>query len=391
MKRLAIIILIITFIPICYKTFYTSDNKEDTKTEEKRGVFISYIELTKYLKEKSVTDSKKNIDEIIDNIYNLGFNTVILQIRSSSDAIYESKIFPWSSTVSREEGIYPGYDILDYFIKTAHNKNMYLYAWINPYRVRTTEDIASITINNPAYKYIGTDTLYINKGIYYNPSKKEVENLIVEGVLEVVKNYDVDGILFDDYFYPNNEIDTKDYEEYIKAKKVDKQEYNLMVINNLIKKVYEVCHKYDKEFGISPDGNIENNYNKAYADVKRWGEESGYVDFLMPQVYYGFFNETKAFKNVINEWEKIVKNNEVDLYFALAFYKVGTLDTWAKSGKEEWLYNDDIIMREIILSRNINKYKGFSLFRYDYLFNEELFTDMTMNEINNLKKIIKVY
>ena len=164
-----------------------------------------------------------------------------------------------------------------------------------------------------------------------------------------------------------------------------------MVINNLIKRVYEVCHKYDKEFGISPDGNIENNYNKVYADVKRWGEESGYVDFLMPQVYYGFFNETKSFKNVINEWEKIVKNNEVDLYFALAFYKVGTLDTWAKSGKEEWLYNDDIIMREIILSRNINKYKGFSLFRYDYLFNEELFTDMTMNEINNLKKIIKVY
>ena len=90
--------------------------KEEIEIEE-RGVFISYIELNKYVKDKSVDESKKNIDQIINNIKSLGFYLIILQIRSFSDAIYESSIFPWSSTVSSHEGIYPGYDVLDYFIR----------------------------------------------------------------------------------------------------------------------------------------------------------------------------------------------------------------------------------------------------------------------------------
>ena len=122
-------------------------------------------------------------------------------------------------------------------------------------------------------------------------------------------------------------------------------------------------------FGISPDGNIDNNYNKVFCDVKRWGSSSGYVDFIMPQIYYGFYNETKAFNNVIKEWESIILNDDVDLRIALAFYKNGSYDKWAKSGSNEWVENDDIIMREIILSRNLDKYNGFSLFSGNYKYN----------------------
>lgn len=370
----------------------TKNNEERSikKYNEKRGVFISYIEISRYLKGKDVSSGKKEIDKIIDNIYNMGFNMIILQIRSFSDAIYYSDIFPWSSTISNEEGIDPGYDVLDYFIKKSHQKNITIYGWINPYRVRTTIDTTSISSKNPAYKYLNTDTLYINKGIYYNPSKSEVEKLIVDGVEEVVSKYNVDGILFDDYFYPNKELDLKDYEEYIKTNPMNQDDYHLMIINNMVKKVHEVCKKYNKEFGISPDGNINNNYTSVFADVKRWGQSNEYVDFLMPQVYYGFFNENQAFIKTVNEWSSIVTNNDIDLYFALAFYKVGMIDIWAKSGKDEWINNNNIIMKEVIILRNLKKYKGFALFRYDYLFNEELFTDKTMEEIKNLEKIINV-
>lgn len=391
MKKTTIFVLII-FLIIILLLSLTKNNEERSikKDNEKRGVFISYIEISRYLKGKDETLGKKEIDKMINNIYNMGFNMIILQIRSFSDAIYYSDIFPWSSTISNEEGIDPGYDVLDYFIKKSHQKNITLYGWINPYRVRTTIDTTSISVKNPAYKYLNTDNLYINKGIYYNPSKSEVEKLIVDGVEEVVNKYNVDGILFDDYFYPNKDLDLKDYEEYIKTNPMSQDDYHLMIINNMVKKVHEVCKKYNKEFGISPDGNINNNYTSIFADVKRWGQSNEYVDFLMPQVYYGFFNENQAFIHTVNEWSSIVTNNDIDLYFALAFYKVGMVDIWAKSGKDEWINNNNIIMKEVIILRNLKKYKGFALFRYDYLFNEELFTDKTMEEIKNLEKIINV-
>ena len=191
------------------------ENELMRHVSEKRAIFISYIELNQYLKGESVIEDKKAIDLMIDRVYQLGFNMIILQVRSFSDAIYPSSIFPWSSTVSSGEGVNPGYDVLKYFLKKTHQKNMMLYAWINPYRIRSTEDVFSITDINPAFSYLNTDTIWIKDGIYYNPSKIEVENLIVSGVLELVKNYSVDGVLFDDYFYPSQEIDLEDYQNYL--------------------------------------------------------------------------------------------------------------------------------------------------------------------------------
>lgn len=385
------VIILVFFIVVCFFVFNGNDKKQEKENRfvEDRGIFISYIELSKYVKNNDSLKSMSNVDKMINNIYNLGFNTAILQVRSFSDAIYKSDLYPWSSSVSSSEGINPGYDVLKYFIEKAHEKGIKVYAWINPYRVRTTEDINSITDINPAFKYINTDTLYVGGGIFYNPAKKEVEEMVVKGVEEVVKNYDVDGVLFDDYFYPNSDIDIDDYEEYIsKNEFMEIDEYHLMVINNMVKKVHEVCSKYNVSFGISPDGNINNNYTKVFADVKRWMNSSNYIDFIMPQIYYGFYNETQGFKKVIDEWSSLLLSDEIDLYIALAFYKVGSLDTWARIGADEWINNDNIIMREIILSRNLDKYKGFSLFRYDYLFNDEFYTKTTLKEIENMKKVL---
>lgn len=383
MKKILVIIVLSIVLISNIKLDRTSIKKE----EETRAIFVSYIELNKYIKGNDYEISKRNIRKIIKNIKSLKCNTIILQVRSASDAIYKSNIYPMSlNIVNTEYDDY--YDVLDYFIKESHKSNVKVIAWINPYRIRTTCDKTTITEKNPAYKYLDTDIVYINNGIYYNPSKQETEDLIVKGVEEVL-NYDVDGILFDDYFYPDNNIDKKDYEEYIKNNEfIEEKDYRLNIVNKMVKRVYKTCKNKNIKFGISPDGNIDNNYNKNYADVKSWLKSNEYIDFIMPQIYYGFYNSTRDYIKVTKEWENLIENKDIELYIALAFYKVGMEDKYAKSGFNEWIDNDNIIMREILLSRNLKNYKGFSLFRYENIFNEEIYTKTSIKEIENLKKIL---
>ncbi|MDY5874994.1 MAG: family 10 glycosylhydrolase [Bacilli bacterium] len=383
MKKILVIIILSIVLISNIKLDRTSIKKE----EETRAIFVSYIELNKYIKGNDYEISKRNIRKIIKNIKRLKCNTIILQVRSASDAIYKSNIYPMSlNIVNTEYDDY--YDVLDYFIKESHKSNVKVIAWINPYRIRTTCDKTTITKKNPAYKYLDTDIVYINNGIYYNPSKQETEDLIVKGVEELL-NYDVDGILFDDYFYPDNNIDKKDYEEYIKNNEfIEEKNYRLNIVNKMIKRVYKTCKNKNIKFGISPDGNIDNNYNKNYADVKSWLKSNEYIDFIMPQIYYGFYNSTRDYIKVTKEWENLIENKDIELYIALAFYKVGMEDKYAKSGFNEWIDNDNIIMREILLSRNLKNYKGFSLFRYENIFNEEIYTKTSIKEIENLKKIL---
>ena len=383
MKKILVIIVLSIVLISNIKLDRTSIKKE----EETRAIFVSYIELNKYIKGNDYEISKRNIRKIIKNIKRLKCNTIILQVRSASDAIYKSNIYPMSlNIVNTEYDDY--YDVLDYFIKESHKSNVKVIAWINPYRIRTTCDKTTITEKNPAYKYLDSDIVYINNGIYYNPSKQETEDLIVKGVEELL-NYDVDGILFDDYFYPDNNIDKKDYEEYIKNNEfIEEKDYRLNIVNKMIKRVYKTCKNKNIKFGISPDGNIDNNYNKNYADVKSWLKSNEYIDFIMPQIYYGFYNSTRDYIKVTKEWENLIENKDIELYIALAFYKVGMEDKYAKSGFNEWIDNDNIIMREILLSRNLKNYKGFSLFRYENIFNEEIYTKTSIKEIENLKKIL---
>lgn len=391
MKKYIIIIVLFFSLLIIFTSCKNQNLRKKSEKQEKRAIFISYIELKKYIKGNDVITSKKNIDQMIDNIDNFNFNMIILQVRSFSDAIYESNIFPWSLTVSKEEGLSPGFDILNYFVTNSHEKGIELHAWINPYRIRNTNNTSDISTKNIAYSLLNTDDVSISDaGIYYNPSSQKVQDLIVDGVEEIVEKYDVDGIHFDDYFYPNNkEIDLNNFNEYKKKyKDISIDEYRLMVVNNLIERVHNITKKNNVLFGVSPDGNIENNYNKNYADIYKWGSSNKYVDYIMPQIYYGFNNEIKPFYTTLKTWEEVVKESDVEILPALAFYKVDQIDNYAKGGSDEWIKYDDIIMRQVILSRNIKNYQGFSIFRYDSIFSEEEKSQTVMNEVKNLKKII---
>ncbi len=390
MKKILFILLLLS-IAIFFKLNNLDNSTKlviTNKKEEMRAVFISYIELNTYIHNKTKDESIENINNIIKKLKSKKFNTIILQVRSFDDAIYESSNFPVSENIILKDGSY--YDVVDYFEKKTRENKLDLYLWINPFRI--TRKNEEINPKSYAYKYKETDTVKkIDDIYYYNPSSSYTISHIIDGVLELTKKYNFKGILFDDYFYPSNDIDTNYYEDYIKNNEyITKSEYNLKIINNLISKVYKEIKKINKNilFGISPDGNIQNNYQKNYADVKTWASSKGYVDFLMPQLYYGFYNTTKPYFETMNDWNDMVTNKSIKLYYALAFYKIGKIDNYAKEGQNEWIENSDIIKRQIILARNTNKYNGFSLFRYDNLFNKNYYTENTLKEIENVEKII---
>lgn len=377
------------------KTMALLDKNNEIKKQEieKSAVFVSYIENEKYLKGKTEQQQKDNLISMLDNLQNNGFNMLIFHVRSFSDALYNSRIFPWSASVSGTEGQSPKFDILEYVINEAHKRNIEVHAWVNPYRIRNTTDISSISKENPAYKWLNTSNVKVikDKGIFYNPASEDVRKLIVSGIEEIVQNYDVDGIHFDDYFYPDKEIDMINYLEYQKqGGSMTLDEFRLDQVNKMVKEVYEVIKKEDKNilFGISPEGNIDNNYEMNYADTKRWASSDGYVDYLMPQIYFGFENERKPYIEVVKMWNDLITNENIKLLPALAFYKVGLEDINAKSGANEWIENDDIIKKEVVVSRNLSHYQGFSLFRYDYLFDENLKTEVAMKELTNLKELL---
>jgi len=373
-----VIILITTFFVLVPKVKLENDNKE------KRGIFISYIEYTKYFSNKNSSEIKKEINNIINTVKEYNLNMIILQVRPFSDSIYKSSIYPSSKTITNNEGEQLPFDILEYFINKSHEKDIEIHAWINPYRIRTNTDISSISIKNPAYKWLNTNNVKIieNKGIYYNPASIEVQDLIVEGILEIIKNYNVDGIHMDDYFYPDDTIDLENYNEV--KNQISLTDYRLSNTNQLIKRIYQTIKKINKdiEFGISPEGNIENNYNKNYADIKTWVQNDGYLDYIMPQIYYGFFNETKPFIETLNEWKNLI-TIDIDFIPALALYKAGQIDEYAMGGRNEWINFNDVIAKQIKVIRSNDEIDGISLFRYDYLI------EKSNNNLIKEQKVIK--
>ena len=394
MKKEYYLLLIIFLLVIVY-IFIPKDTLKDEvttpKTEEKRAVFISYIELGNNIRGKDESTMKKTIDNMLDTAKSYGFNMIILQVRSFSDAIYKSSIYPSSRSVVNTEGEVLPFDILKYFIKVAHQKDLELHAWVNPYRISNTKDINLISTSNPAYNMLNsTDVEVMDNGIYYNPASSKVESLILDGIEEIITNYDVDGIHFDDYFYPDSS--TIDSNEYNKKNEKDRnlslQEFRLNVISSLVKKTYNLIKDYDKEilFGISPDGNIENNYNSNYVDTITFVTKEGYLDYIMPQVYYGFLNSIKPFEETIKSWNNLI-TIDIDLIPALAFYKSGNVDKYAKEGVNEWIEYNNIISREVMLSRSLSNYSGFAIFRYDSIFGNNL-TENAFLEKENLKNIL---
>ena len=371
-KKLLIILWIIIFFLIDATISYAkrSNYKEEIPDNEIRAIYISYLEYLNHFYGGSKTINQTKIDKIIDDVKQNNLNCILLHVSPFSDSIYDSKLFPYSYTLTGTEGKNPGFDYLDYFIKKAHAMDIKIYAWINPYRISFENNTKTLSEKNPAIRLLNTSSVGIDKnGIYYNPASEIVKNLIVRGVEEIINNYKVDGIHFDDYFYINNDIDNLEYKNYLQnGGTLSISEFRLNETNDLIKRVFKTIKKKNPNiiFSIAPDGNINNNYKYHFADVKTWLKNNDYIDMIMPQIYYGFENEYSPFKNVLDNWLSIKKNSNISVVPVLAIYKVGEEDKEAGKGKMEWVINKNIINDEISLIKSYNL-SGYAFFRYDFL------------------------
>lgn len=385
---LAVIIITAFFICFSFAKNKTIVEKKYDFSIENRGIFVSYIEYMKYFQKKDSKDIKNEIENIIELVKKYKFTHIYLQVRPFSDSIYHSTIFPTSHTITGIQGQELPLDILEYFIQVAHDNKIQIHAWINPYRISNDTNASILSEDNPAYKWLSTNHVKMieNKGIFYNPASDEVKSLIIKGIEEIVENYEVDGILLDDYFYPDDTIDLENYKKVENT--ISIVDFRLSQVNELVSRIYQTIKniKSNVLFGISPDGNIENNYTSHYADIKKWLTEDGYIDYIMPQIYYGFLHDTHPFIKTLNEWQDLIQN-DTKLIIALSLYKAGQFDIYAGTAKNEWIDNNNIIKKQVQVIRNLSNYSGYSIFRYDFLSDNEKNYNL-QKEIENYYRLL---
>jgi len=358
----------------------TADTPESD--EEMRGVWVSYMELSME-NESSKTQKafEDKFTEIAQKCRESGFNTLIVQVRPFCDTLYKSSYFPWSHILTGTQGENPQYDALQIMCDICKENNLKIHAWINPYRVSSNETPKKLSDNNPYIKNseIGIKT---DNGIFLDPSNETAQQLICDGVKEIAENYDVDGIQFDDYFYPTEDesFDKKQYEAYIekygKDNSMSLDNWRMQNVNTLICKVYRTIKSVDSsvEFGISPQGNIGNN-DGLYADVKSWCTCKGFADYICPQIYFSLENPALTFEDCLDSWTSLDFDENVKLYVGLGGYKAGN----GEYDEETWLLSDSILADEYDILRNNKSVRGFMLYSYN-----SLEDDTAKKEINNL-------
>lgn len=357
--------------------------------EEKMcGVWVSYLELDmQNVADKSEESFRARFESIAKNCKLNGFNTLIVQVRPFCDALYESKYFPYSHILSGEQGVSPGYDALKIMCEVCRADGLKIHAWINPYRISTDSTPQELCESNPYVENseLGEET---DNGIYLNPASKEARKLIIDGVIEIVENYDIDGIQFDDYFYPaqDSDFDSDEYNTYVdtvgKMNSMSVDNWRLANVNTLICDTYRAIHKItDKvDFGISPQGNIDNNA-EIYADVKSWCICKGFADYICPQLYFSLDNPALSFENSLDEWTELDINNSVKLYVGLSGYKAGS-----EADEGTWLESNNILSEEYRIAMENEKVSGIMLYSYSALEKED-----AEEEIENLAKSISEY
>lgn len=340
-----------------------------------KSVFIAYYELEGFTKNNDEKTFKKEISKAFKELANKGFNRVTVQVRPCADAFYKSNYFPISEYMFGYQGAKLIYDPLEIMIDTAHKYDLSIEAWINPYRVSQRNDFSLLAKNNIALKWQNTSKLIVlDNGIYFNPCYNEVTDLIVKGVKEILSNYNVDSLCFDDYFYPTKDKSI-DKEEYTKYKsnggELSLFDWRRDNVNNMIKSVYSAVKTINKSvtFGISPASDMDYDYSTLYADVIKWSRNEGYIDYICPQIYFGFKNENQPFMQTTKRW---CDNATCALYIALPMYKSGLSDEYAgESGKNEFKKEKNIVARQITYISKIDQIKGYYIFSYSSLKDNE--------------------
>lgn len=397
MKKVILIIFSLIFIFCGCSVSEQPGSGNNSDMDYVKSVWITYFELEQLTtSSETAQDFEKTIKSAFKLIKNIGLNTVTVQIRPCADAFYRSDYFPVSEYCFGAQGAELKYDPLQLMVETAHDLGLRIEAWINPYRVSQSNDISTLCDSNQAKLWYSNEEtksfVYISDKIYYNPARSEVTQLIVNGVKEIVSNYSVDGIHFDDYFYPTTleDIDAAEYEEYVNAGgEMTLADWRRENVSTMVKSVYSAIKEINPEvqFGISPQSKVSTDYGTLYADVERWASEEGFVDYICPQIYFGFYNEVQPFTRTAKEWNE--RATAAKLYVGLPLYKAGQEDTFASADEDyainEFIENNNIISRQIIYLQNLQNVSGYYIYSYSYLADGQ--TDAVKTEVENIKNL----
>lgn len=373
-------------------------------TDEYKAFWFSYYDYTAYrakYKKRNATTFKKYFTQAVKKGKSLGMNCIIVHVRPFGDAMYKSKYFPWSKCISGKQGKNPGYDPLKIMTQVAHANGMKIEAWINPYRVASgSTNYKKLSTKNPARKWHNKkktrrNVLAYKGSLYYNPAKAQVRNLIVNGVKEIVENYDVDGIHMDDYFYPafsssnvNSAFDAKEYRASTMAKgKQNIVSFRREQVNMLVKAIHSAVKSIDPSvtFGISPAGNIDNLTSRYsyYVDINKWLNSSDYVDYICPQIYWGFKHPYAKFDRVTNRWMNAAKSKKVKVYIGIAVYRAGHNIGAGSAERREWRTDANILKKQVQYARK-KGCDGFAFFDY-----QDLKSKKSAKAVKQLKKVLK--
>ncbi|GAA2314516.1 family 10 glycosylhydrolase [Nonomuraea roseoviolacea subsp. roseoviolacea] len=319
-----------------------------------RGVWIATVKNIDWPSRTGLTPDRQRAEyvRILDGAAKRRLNAVFVQVRPASDALYRSSLEPWSQYLTGTVGKDPGWDPLPFLVAEAHKRGLEFHAWFNPYRASYDGGAGKLPAGHPAREHPGWTVSYDGR-LYYNPGLPQVREHVVKVVTDVVKRYDVDGVHFDDYFYPypgqgGAFDDRAAFAKYGKGRSL--ADWRRQNVNTLVAEVDAVVHAAKKhvKFGISPFGIWRNKaqdpagsatsgmsaYDSIYADARAW-IKAGTVDYVLPQLYWPIGFKAADYKALMPWWARQVEGTGVDLYIGQAAYQVGTRTdkAWSKPGE----------------------------------------------------------
>ena len=283
------------------------------------------------------TKQKQEMDRLLDSLHVNNFNAVNFQVRSMCDAMYQSSIEPWSSYLTGTRGADPGFDPLQYVVEGCHKRGMECHAWVNPYRWST-----GTNWNTPYDQELKNDGWLLTYGstIILDPGQQRTIDRIVAVCKEIITNYDVDGILYDDYFYPSGiptDSSAEDYGEWqASGTTLSFGDWRRDNVNRMVQAVYDMIQETRPEvrYGISPAGVAASSsavagshgvepcptgsdwqYNSIFSDPLAWLEARS-IDYISPQVYWPFGHSTNDYGLITEWWGKIAAHFERQVYIS---------------------------------------------------------------------------
>lgn len=378
----AVLICALVLVGMTIRTQTSAGQGEAKNPDQFRAVWVSTVYRLDY-PSKATTDPavlKADADKILQTCADLGMTAVILQVRPSADALYPSNYYPWSADLTGRQGQAPadGFDPLEYWVEQAHALGLELHAWINPFRVTKggQSEYDSLTADHPAKVHPDWVVEYDGK-YYFDPGLPDVREYIIQSAEELARNYDIDGIHLDDYFYPGAGFDDGDTYAKYGSNFSDVGDWRRDNVNQLVKTLGERLHAIDPElsYGISPSGVWADrssqsqgsnttggfeSYYASYADSRKWVKE-GWIDYICPQVYWYIGHSSMDYETIVKWWADTVKGTGVSLYIGMADYQAGNTDPTSP-----W-YGVEAIRQQLALNETIPQVDGEVHFRYQFL------------------------